>query len=52
MTYHCPTCGYSVEKESFGYPVHCCATMVKGEGAPVITPGEQYRGKTIEEIHD
>ena len=36
--YHCPTCGNSVQKESFGYPVCCSATMRKGEPETVITP--------------
>ena len=38
MTYHCPQCGHQVEKESFGYPVCCGATMQKGQGTPVIIP--------------
>lgn len=30
-SYHCPDCGKTVKKESFGYPICCGSTMRTGE---------------------
>lgn len=51
--YHCPSCGHRVEKDSFGYPVHCGRTMDKvPEGAltPAVTITPEFTNARLWEM--